>query len=578
MSTAANTLHLVEKDVDKAMESVEDYYTDIETNIDHVIEQVQGILANASDDPSLKSSIRDSIKPLAKQYSDKHKDLHGSISKIGKTIDKCFQADFGNVPIFELFDKPEKLKIIYMIICEDLYRQGRMSIAQKLIEETKLNDNDLFNIEKTILEEINMILENLRAKNLLPALDWCQRKREELNRTGSQLEFFLHKMRFVQLLQLGNFEEAKVYLANLRQYSIANGHCEQAVNELMGALLFAHRDLSKSPYKNLLEPHLWLQLSELFMQQAFQQVGLAQDSPLYVVMKIGFQALPALMRYVCRETTTSDLDDDICFCLVLSMPCRTRKSVISYPKMNCPLRSMSAKNIDTIAFLPVRFFGNKRPIRIHRWNLFAATSSRKMHWINYPSRINSNVHIAHWVSCSFRSVSHDGISVCFISEQSPSDARQLFFWIHPGRLLYASAFSFFRFSCVSRMKISRFSSSSFYMYRLNALSLSLSLLDLVDLRIQKCRGKSLIRWNTILRRTFVWRSSPIWKDEVVKFLETCFTVCSRDLKQAPRPVPTVTGTIHQLTRHSRQSPKQSRWLVWDLVLGKPCLYWFHELF
>ena len=185
-----------------------------------------------------------------------------------------------------------------MIICEDLYRQGRMSIAQKLIEETKLNDNDLFNIEKTVLEEINMILENLRAKNLLPALQWCERKREELKRAGSLLEFHLHQMRFVQLLQMGNFHEAKTYLSNLRQYSITNGQCEQAVNELMGALVFAHRDLAKSPYKYLLEPHLWLQLSELFMQQAFQQVGLAQDSPLYVVMKIGFQALPALMRFV----------------------------------------------------------------------------------------------------------------------------------------------------------------------------------------------------------------------------------------------------------------------------------------
>jgi hypothetical protein len=141
-----------------------------------------------------------------------------------------------------------------------------------------------------------MILENLREKNLLPAIDWCRRNRNELNKSGSLLEFYLHKMRFVQVLQMENFEGAKTYLSNLRQYSILNGQCEQAVNELMGALVFAQRDLSKSPYKYLLEPHLWLQLSELFMQQAFQQVGLAQDSPLYVVMKIGFQALPALMR------------------------------------------------------------------------------------------------------------------------------------------------------------------------------------------------------------------------------------------------------------------------------------------
>ncbi|CAF0881915.1 unnamed protein product [Adineta ricciae] len=299
MSMTTNMLNLVEKDVDKAIESVQEYYSNIENNLDHVIEQLQRALSQPMSDSHLvKTSLQNTIKPLAKQYSDKHKELHGSISKIGKTIDKCFQSDFGNVPITELFDTPEKYKLIYMIICEDLYRQGRMAIADKLIEETKLNDNDLFNLEKNFLEEINTILENIRERNLLPAIDWCLRHRNQLNQTGSLLEFHLHKMRFVQLLQTENFQQAKTYLANLRQYSISKGQCEQEVNQLMGALVFAQRDLAKSPYKYLLEPHLWLQLSELFMQQAFQQVGLAQDSPLYVVMKIGFQALPALMSIV----------------------------------------------------------------------------------------------------------------------------------------------------------------------------------------------------------------------------------------------------------------------------------------
>ncbi|CAF1655526.1 unnamed protein product, partial [Adineta ricciae] len=280
MSMTTNMLNLVEKDVDKAIESVQEYYSNIESNVDHVIEQLQRALSQPmSDSHLIKTSLQNTIKPLAKQYSDKHKELHGSISKIGKTIDKCFQSDFGNVPITELFDTPEKYKLIYMIICEDLYRQGRMAIADKLIEETKLNDNDLFNLEKNFLEEINMILENIRERNLLPAIDWCLRHRNQLNQTGSLLEFNLHKMRFVQLLQTENFQQAKTYLANLRQYSISKGQCEQEVNQLMGALVFAQRDLAKSPYKYLLEPHLWLQLSELFMQQAFQQVGLAQDSP-----------------------------------------------------------------------------------------------------------------------------------------------------------------------------------------------------------------------------------------------------------------------------------------------------------
>ena len=296
MSITNNPLNLVEKDVNKAIESVQEFYSTIETNIDNVIEQIQTILSTSNDDQLIKSSGSNIVRSLAKQYSDKHKNLHGSISKIGKTIDRYFQSDFGNVPITELFDNAEKLKLIYMIICEDLYRQGRMSIAEKLIEETNLNDSDLFNLEKYFLEEINMILENIRERNLLPAIDWCIRNRNELNKTGSLLEFHLHKMRFIQILQMGNFNEAKNYLSNLRQYFIMNGTCEQDVNHLMGAFVFARRDLAKSPYKYLLEPHLWFQLSELFMQQAFQQMGLAQDSPLYVVMKIGFQALPALMR------------------------------------------------------------------------------------------------------------------------------------------------------------------------------------------------------------------------------------------------------------------------------------------
>ena len=296
MSTANNMLNIVEKDINKAMESVQEYYNNIEIELDNVIKQIQTKISNSTNDHTIKLDVRNTVKSFTKQYSDKHKDLHGSISKIGKTIDKCFQYDFDNIPVFELVDKPEKLKLIYMTVCEDLYRQGRMSVVQQLVEETALNDNNLFNVEKKILEEINMILENLREKNLSPAFNWCQRNRNDLLKTGSLLEFRLHKMRFIQLLQTENFNEAKNYVSNLRPYSILNGQCEQDVNELMGALVFAQRGLSKSPYKYLLEPHLWLQLFELFTQQAFQQIGLSQDSPLYVVMKIGFQALPALMR------------------------------------------------------------------------------------------------------------------------------------------------------------------------------------------------------------------------------------------------------------------------------------------
>ena len=87
----------------------------------------------------------------------------------------------------------------------------------------------------------------------MPALEWCRKNKIELDKTESLLEFHLHKMRFIQLLQMKMFNEAKSYMFNLRHYSILNGQYEQAVNELMGAFVFAQRDLSKSPYKYLIE-------------------------------------------------------------------------------------------------------------------------------------------------------------------------------------------------------------------------------------------------------------------------------------------------------------------------------------
>jgi len=46
MFTTNNMLNLVEKDFDKAIESVQDYFNTIEENIDNVIDKIQAILSN----------------------------------------------------------------------------------------------------------------------------------------------------------------------------------------------------------------------------------------------------------------------------------------------------------------------------------------------------------------------------------------------------------------------------------------------------------------------------------------------------------------------------------------------------
>ena len=79
MSTSSNNnnnmLNPLEKDVEKAIESVEDYYKSVDTNLDNLIQQIETMIANTNDDKQLKTTVQS----LTQDISDKHKDQHGAI-------------------------------------------------------------------------------------------------------------------------------------------------------------------------------------------------------------------------------------------------------------------------------------------------------------------------------------------------------------------------------------------------------------------------------------------------------------------------------------------------------------------
>lgn len=85
---------------------------------------------------ALSSILRckEKIKEFIKKYSDEHKDLHGSISKIGKVIDKNFIAEYGNLPQNNIIDTVEKKNLLHQVMCENLYRTGKIDVADSLIQ------------------------------------------------------------------------------------------------------------------------------------------------------------------------------------------------------------------------------------------------------------------------------------------------------------------------------------------------------------------------------------------------------------------------------------------------------------
>lgn len=74
------------------------------------------------------TKIRDTVIKLATD----HRDLHGTVSRVGKAIDRNFIADFASTSREDVFCGPEKSHLLNQVICQHFYRQGMLDIADEL--------------------------------------------------------------------------------------------------------------------------------------------------------------------------------------------------------------------------------------------------------------------------------------------------------------------------------------------------------------------------------------------------------------------------------------------------------------
>ncbi|KXJ18393.1 E3 ubiquitin-protein ligase RMND5A [Exaiptasia diaphana] len=229
--------------------------------------------------------VKDTVTRLATE----HKELHGGISKIGKAIDRNFIADNTACSYNGVFDG-EKAVLLNEVICEHLLRQGRLDIAEALIQEANLH---LDSNKKEPFQELNRILEACRSGNLDPALDWAKARHSQLKERGSSLEFKLHKLKFLDLLKQGQQEEALKYAKNFAAF--AAGHSKD-IQQLMACLLYTKKGLDNSPYSYLLDPVHWIDICDLFARDACALLGLSLESPLQVCITAGCIALPSLLQ------------------------------------------------------------------------------------------------------------------------------------------------------------------------------------------------------------------------------------------------------------------------------------------
>jgi hypothetical protein len=110
---------------------------------------------------------------------------------------------------------------------------------------------------------------------------------------GSSLEFQLHQLQFAHVLRIKGRSEALKY-AKVSFTAFAAQHMSE-MQRLMACLLWANR-LESSPYKDLLSPSHWDVVALQFSRECCNLLGQAYESPLYVTLSAGSQALSSLLK------------------------------------------------------------------------------------------------------------------------------------------------------------------------------------------------------------------------------------------------------------------------------------------
>ncbi|XP_007889531.1 E3 ubiquitin-protein transferase RMND5B isoform X1 [Callorhinchus milii] len=307
----------VERELEKVLHKFLMYGQHCDRSLEELLHYVSGLrqeLANAAHhDAQLSATLSVVMSQCCKKIKDTvqklaldHKDIHGSVSKVGKAIDRVclyrtlttaaklgnFDADVSGVGVEGVWDSLEKQQFLSEAVVEHLYRQGLLNVAEELCQESGVCI-DLSQKEPFL--ELNRILEALRMRDLRPALEWAMANRERLLALKSTLEFKLHRLYFISLLTGGmmNQIEALEYAKNFQPF--AHQH-QRDIQVLMGSLVYLRHGIANSPYLHLLGSNQWADICDIFTRDACALLGLSVESPLSVSFSAGCLALPVLLN------------------------------------------------------------------------------------------------------------------------------------------------------------------------------------------------------------------------------------------------------------------------------------------
>lgn len=240
----------------------------------------------------LREALANAKEKLTRLATD-HRDLHSTVSKVGKAIDRNFVSDFTATTRTDLLQSERSLELLNKIIAQHFYRHGMDDVADTLVKESGIPMEEILSEPYA---ELHRIFEEINNRNLQPALEWATQHSMELEAKNSSLEFKLHRLAFLQILEKGLQSQAEAIGYARTNFSKFVDRFEKDIQILMGTLIYLQSGIQNSPYKYLWSPEMWVEAADVFIKDACNILLINKDSPLTVIVNSGCLALPALLN------------------------------------------------------------------------------------------------------------------------------------------------------------------------------------------------------------------------------------------------------------------------------------------
>lgn len=84
----------------------------------------------------LRDALAKSKEKLQRLTAD-HRDMHGTVSKVGKAIDRNFVCDLSSTARTDVLVHERNVQLLNKVIAQHFYRQGMDDVAESIIEVRK---------------------------------------------------------------------------------------------------------------------------------------------------------------------------------------------------------------------------------------------------------------------------------------------------------------------------------------------------------------------------------------------------------------------------------------------------------